>query len=255
MVLVLRELDPERGPCIFLVGGEVGVGCEQSPGDQGAHVHVVQLAPKLTSLGLHRGTDLIVDAVLLEPDAEARLRIALGKIRGLEHDSEQRKPDAVTGAGAQRARRRMKPAGTPAQCGDLLEHVLHIGRHSGEASRARAVLRKGVVGPQETQHLREMRLTAAEEAADPGRRLLGLALVAHVGIEDANETPLVLALANEVLQLETQGSALIVGEGVSHRRDAVVQQGDRAGVPLVDIPVLHTSYTPRSSRRVIGTAR
>ena len=186
---------------------------------------------------------------------KTRLRIALGKIRGLEHDTEQRKPDAIAGAGAQRTCRRMKPGGPPTQCGDLLEHVLHIGRQSGEAPRTRAVFREGVVGPQETQHLREVRLTASEEAADPGRRLLGLALVAHVGIEDANETPLVLALANEVLQLEAQGTALIVSEGVGHRRDAVVQQGDLAGVSLVDIPVLHTSYTPRSSCKVIGTAR
>ena len=191
----------------------------------------------------------------LSQDAEARLRIALGKIRGLEHDSEQRKPDTVAGTGAQGARRRMKPGGAPTQCADLLEHVLHIGRQSGEAARTRPVFREGVVGPQESQHLREVRLAASEEAADPGRRLLGLALVAHVGIEDANETPLVLALANEVFQLEAQGTAIIVSEGVRHRRDAVVQQGDLAGVPLVDIPVPHTSYTPRSSRKVIGTAR
>ena len=224
-------------------------------GDQRADIHIVQLAPEITPLGLDRDTNLLVDVVLLEPNADTRLRIALGKICGLEDDTEQRKPNAVAGAGAQRARRRMKPGGALTQCGDFLEHVLHIGRQSGQAPRTRAVFREGVIGPQETQHLREVRLTAAEEAADPGRRLLWLALVTHVGIEDANETPLVLALAHEVLQLEAQRTALVVREGVGHRRDAVVQQGGLAGVPLVDIPVFHPSYTPRSSCKVIGTAR
>ena len=132
---------------------------------------------------------------------------------------------------------------------------MYIGRQSGQAPRTRAVFGEGVVGPQEAQHLREVRLTAAEEAADPSRRLFGLALVAGVGVEDADETPLVFTLADKVLQLKAQGTAFVVGQGIGHGRDAVVQQGDLAWIPLIDVPVLHTSYTPRSSCKVIGTAR
>ena len=100
-----------------------------------------------------------------------------------------------------------------------------------------------------------MRFTAAEEPTHPGRRLLGLALVADVGVQNAHEAALIFPFADEVLKLEAQRAALVVGQGVGHSCDAVVQQGDPTGVPLVDVSVFHTSYTPRFSCKVIGIAR
>ena len=100
-----------------------------------------------------------------------------------------------------------------------------------------------------------MRLAAAEEAADPGRRLLGLTLVADVGFQDADEPAAVLSIADEVLQLEAERAALLVGVGVGHGRYTLVQERDLVGIPLVDVPVLHIGYPSQASCAVIGTAR
>ena len=86
-----------------------------------------------------------------------------------------------------------------------------------------------------------MRLAAAEEAADPGRRLLRLALVGDVGLENPGEPAPVLALADEVLQLEAQNAAIALLAGVGHGRDAVVRQRDLMRIALVDVLVLHAS--------------
>ena len=67
----------------------MGVYGEQRAGDEGADIQVIQLTSKVTALGFDRVTHAVVDAVLLEPQAETRLRIALREPRGLEDDSEQ----------------------------------------------------------------------------------------------------------------------------------------------------------------------
>ena len=73
-VLRFRELRPERGPGLFFAGGEVRVGRQQSFGDQRADVHVVQLTAEIPTFRLDHGTDLVVDTVFPQPDAETRLR-------------------------------------------------------------------------------------------------------------------------------------------------------------------------------------
>ena len=128
-------------------------------------------------------------------------------------------------------------------------------RHPCQTTRTGAIFGKRVIRPQEAQHLCQVRLAAAEEPADPRGRLFGLALIPDVRFEDANEATLILTFTNKMLELETQGAAFVIGPGVGHRRDAVVQQGDLVGISLVDIPIFYTSYTPRSSCKVIGTAR
>ena len=49
-----------------------------------------------------------------------------------------------------------------------------------------------------------MRLTAAEEAADPNSTLLGLSQTAKVRLENPLHAARIFAIANEVLQLEPQ---------------------------------------------------
>ena len=100
-----------------------------------------------------------------------------------------------------------------------------------------------------------MRLAAAEEATDPGRRLLRLTLVADVGFQDSNEPAAVLSFADEVIQLEAERAALLFGGGVGHGRDALVQKRDLVRISLVDVPVLHIGYPSQASCAVIGTAR
>ena len=183
------------------------------------------------------------------------MRVAIGKPCGLEHDAEKGEPDAVSGTSAEGSRRGVQALASSSQGRDLGQQLHHVVRQPCETAGARSVLRKRVVHPQEAQHLRQVRLAAAEEAADPRGRLLGLALMADVCLQDSNQSAPVLAFADEVLQLETQRAALVLIQGVGHGRDAVVEERDPVRILLIDIPVLHTSYTPRSSCRVIGTAR
>ena len=253
----LGELSAQHRPDLPLVAGEAGIGGEQRAGDDRTHVQVLQLAPKRPPCRLDRGAHPVVEAVLLEPQAELRQGPALRQTGRLEDDAEQRQPDAVPGTGAQHAGRGVQPAPAPPQGGDLGEQVPHLLRQPRQAARGGAILREREVGPQEAQHLCQMRLAAAEEAADPGRRLLRLALVPEVGLQDADQTAAVLAGADEVAQLEAQDAALVRGRGVGHGGDAVVQQGDLVGVLPVDVPVLQRRCRGihRSSCAVIGTAR
>ena len=249
-----RELGPQRLSGLLLAVRETGVRGEQGPGDEGAHVEVVQLPAKLPALRLDQVTHPVVDAVLAEPEAEARLGKALGETRGLEDDPEQGEADALPGA-VEGSGRGVQPMPPPAEGGEFRQQFPHVARQPGHAPGLGAVLGEGVVRPQEAQHLRQVRLAAAEEAADPGRRLLRLTLVADVGLQDADEPAAVLSFADEVLQLEAEGAALLVGGGVGDRGDAVVQERDPVGISLVDVPVLHIRYPSQASCAVIGTAR
>ena len=87
---------------------------------------------------------------------------------------------------------------------ELLEEVFDAGRQPGQAPGLGAV-GKLEVGPEVLEHLDEMRLAGAEEAADPDAGLLGLVQVAEVGAEDAGQPFGVLAVADEVRELVAQG--------------------------------------------------
>ena len=103
-----------------------------------------------------------------------------------------------------------------------------------------------------------MGFAAAEEAADPGGGLLRLALMLEVGAENALQALVVLAFADEMLQFETQGAALLLGPRIGHGRHAAVRQGDLVRVPAVDFAVLHVWpvwYVACCSAMLMGTAR
>ena len=79
-VFGFRELSAQSGLGFLFAGCEVRVGCEQRLGDQRADVEVAQLAAELTACCFDRSADLIIEIILLEPQAEARLGIALGEV-------------------------------------------------------------------------------------------------------------------------------------------------------------------------------
>ena len=96
----------------------------------------------------------------------------------------------------------MQPVALLAQGRNLFQQVLHIVWQPCQTARSSAVFRKCVVRPEEAQHFGKVGLAASEKPTDPGSRLLGLALITDVGIEDANEAALILPFADEVLQFE-----------------------------------------------------
>ena len=254
-VVGLRKLGAEGRPRFSLAGRESRVHGEKRPRDDGAHIEVAQLTPKAPSRRLDLGAKLVVDAVPLEPQGKTRLREPLGESGRLEHDAQQGEPDAASRRRTERPRGSVEPIPSPAEGRELSEQLRNVEWQPREAASAGTVFRERVVHPQEAQHFRKVRLAAAEEAADPRGRLLGLTLAAEVGLEDADESASILAFADEVLELEAKGAAFVVRCRVGHGRDTVVEERDSVGVPLVDLPVPHTPYTPRSSRTVIGTAR
>ena len=251
----LRELGTESRPRLLLAGRETRVRGEQCPRDEGAHVEGAQLPPEVPPVRLDLGSNPFVEPVLPQPEAEARQWKALRKPGGLEHDAEQGEADAASRPRAERSRGSVQPMSSPAEGRDLPQELPCVVREMREAAGAGPVFGKRVVRPQKAQHLRQVRLAAAEEAADPGGRLLGLALAAEVGLEDPDQPAPILAFAHEVLELEAQGAAFVRGHRVAHGRDAVVEQRDAVGVLPEYVAVLHTPYTPRSSRTVMGTAR
>ena len=75
--------------------------------------------------------------------------------------------------------------------------------------RADGAVREAGVGPEVLKHPNQVRLAAAVEARHPHGRLGRAAAVADVGIEDALEAMLVLALADEAGQLVLKNLPLV----------------------------------------------
>ena len=102
-VVLPGELLAQRGSGLPFAAGEGGVGVQQRFRKQGADIQVAQFAAKVPALGRHRLGDLIVVAVLLQPQAETRLGIAFRQVSGPEQDAQQGQTHAVPRAGAKGA--------------------------------------------------------------------------------------------------------------------------------------------------------
>ena len=98
-----------------------------------------------------------------------------------------------------------------------------------------------------------MRLAAAVKPANPNGWLLRLSEVAEERFHDLDEPALVLAFADEGLQLEPQRLAEGFGIDFSHFGDAVVEQPHRSGIFDIQLAVLHGLQF--LSVAVIGVAR
>ena len=108
---------------------------------------------------------------------------------------------------------------------------------SSARSRAEAPDGKRVVAPEVLQDSHQVRLAAAEEAADPRRRLLGLAEVAEELIEDPFEPALVLALADEAAELPLQGRPVARVLGVLDLGHPEVRDVALGGVVFEDLSI------------------
>jgi len=97
-----------------------------------------------------------------------------------------------------------------------------------------------------------MALAGAKEAADPNAGLLGLVEMSKVGAENAVQTVGVLAIAHEVRQFVAKRLELRGGLSTGDLGDALVQEGMRCGVFLVNFTVPHRRISP--SLAVMGTA-
>jgi hypothetical protein len=94
--------------------------------------------------------------------------------------------------------------------GELLERGFQVVRQVREAAGARAA-GKLLVDPEGAEHLDEVRLAAAEEAAHPDGLLLLLAEGAEVAVEDPLQAPGVLLFADEGLELPSERLQLLGG--------------------------------------------
>ena len=87
---------------------------------------------------------------------------------------------------------------------ELLQMLKHAGGQLGKAARG-SPAGKLVVSPQRTQHLGQVRLTAAIEAGNPDPRLLGACIkIDQELVENGLQALFVLAVADEGLQLVAQ---------------------------------------------------
>ena len=123
---------------------------------------------------------------------------------------------------------------------------------ANQTARGRSVGERGV-HPQVGEHLQEVRLAAAEEAADPRGVLLRRAEVREIAIENALEGVAELPVADEGLELRPQ---LFPGRLVGSVDDArlpVVGEPRRARVAIEHLVDLHKAGPPPCS--VIPWAR
>ena len=234
------KLRTQRDPGVPFAAGKGGVGVQQRFRNQRADIKIAEFAAKVPTLGRHRLGDLIVDAVLLEPKAETRLRIACRQVLGSEQDAQEGQTHTAARAGAKGAGGGVQALAAPAEGGKLRQRIPHIVGQPRQAAGAGAVFREAEVRPQEAQHLRQVGLAAAEEAANPSGGLFRLILMMEVGTENALQARMVLAFADEMLQLEAQGAALLLRPRIGHGRNPAVRQGDLVWVPAVNVAVLHT---------------
>ena len=197
------------------------------------------------------GRDGVEDALLAEPQDEARLRVVLGQPGGGEDDREERERDARA-PGAQDPGRREAAAELPAAGLELAEVRADLLGQLDEPARPRLV-RQDAVGPQRVEHPDEMGLAAAVEAADPHRGLRGLVEVRQVAAHDPLEAGRVLALGDEGPELVAQDRPLLVAPRLADLRHAEVRDGPRGRIAGEDVTDQRHRLTP--SGMVIGMAR
>ena len=163
-------------------------------------------------------------------------RVLRRQARAAENDAQHGQADAVR-ARAQRPRRRPQPAFALGGRAQLLELRSNVGRQRDEGAGLRAVGECDVL-PQVLEHAHEVRLAAAIEAADPDRRLLGLVQVAQERGEHPLQAGLVLARADERLQLVAQDGPFLRRLRLKHLRHAVVGDDKCGGIAVKELAVL-----------------
>jgi len=204
-----------------LVGGQGRLSGENSPGQHGRHVHAAQLGVEVAARGRDRALDRVVGMDGPEPEHALCGEVLLGEAHTAEQQRKQGEAN-VASAGAEGSRHRLQPARLPPGDRQLLEGVPDLVGQRREVAR-RGPVWEVIVGPQVAQDLDQVGLAAAVEAADPDRRLLRVAHVAQVGVEDLLEAAGVLALAHEGTQLVAQRLHIVGWSEIGDRRDTIVR--------------------------------
>ncbi len=183
---------------------EVGLYPHQSRSQPFRDVEVIELFIPVETARLNVAPHHVVDAFMLEPHHKACDRVLLRQAHGLEQDAQQGHAHGfVARAGAQCARRRVQAAVALRLDAELLELVAHALWQVRDTPRGGAIVKR-TVHPQRPQHLDQVRLARAEEAADPHPRLLRLVDVLEIGLQYVDQALLVLAIADEGVQLIPQ---------------------------------------------------
>ena len=253
-----RELGVDRRPRLLGARCAVGARFQERFGDARAHMEVVQfLRPRLAA-GFDAGPDPLEETLFFEPETEAGLRDPGGEAAGFQEDRERRDSHLLVAAeqGSRGGEQRLpRAAGAGVE---FREVRLDVFRQAAgdEASGLRAVVERRV-HPEMREHLQQVRLAAAEEAADPGGLLPAAAEVGEEPFEDALQTVGEAAVADEGLQFGAEGAFAGFVRGVADPRLPLVGERGGARVPLeefVDLRSLRGHGQP-SSCRVMACAR
>ena len=214
-----RELPGQQLPRRPDVGREAGVRRDQRVGDDGADVEVVELAQPVLPRRLDRRPDAVDQPPLAQPEAEARLGILRGPATSTEQNRQHGVPDVIDAApehgSGGRHGRPPRPVRVGVQLAKLGLNL--VGQPATNETAGGRPLGEPGVHPQVGEHLQEVRLAAAEKAADPRRLLLRGPEVCEIAVENALERVAKLPVADEGLEL---GPQLLHGRLVGVVRDA-----------------------------------
>ncbi len=244
-----RKLLRQQLPGRLDVGREAGVGRDERAGDDRADVEVVELAQPVLPRRLDRGAHAGEQPLLAQPEAEARLRILRGQAAGAEQNRQHAVPDVIDAAAEQRpGGRHGRPPG-PVRVGvQLAELRLDlVGQAAAHQAAGRRPVGERRVHPQVGEHLQQVRLAAAEEAADPGRVLLRGPEVREVAVENALQGVAELPVADEGLELGPQFLQRRPVGDVYYPRLPVVGEPRRARVAVEHLVELHRAGPPPCS--------
>ena len=155
-------------------------------------------------------------------------------------------PDVVHAIAEKRSRgghRRL--AGAPGVGIELAELRLDlVGQPSAHQAAGRRAVLEGGVHPEMGQHLEQVGLAAAEEAADPRRVLPGRSQVGEVAVEDALEGVAELAVTDEGLDLRAELRPSLRVGGVGDSGLAVVGETTGPRVAIEQLVDLHGPVPP-----------
>ena len=242
-------------PRRLAVRREAGIRGNDRVGDDGTDVQVVELAQPVLPGCLDRGANAAEQPLLAQPEAEARQGIQRGQAPGAEQNGQHTVTYVIDAAAEQGSRgRHGRPSGAVRVGIQLAKLCLNlVGQTAADQpARGRPIGERGV-HPQVGEHLQEVRLAAAEEAADPCGILLRGVEVREIAIENALEGVAELPVADEGLELRAQlFPGRLIG-GVYNARLPVVGEPRRARVAVEHLVDLHKADPP--SCRVIPWAR
>ena len=250
-----RELPGQQLPGRPDVGREAGVRRDQRLGDDGTDVEVVELAQPVLAGRLDRRPDAVEQPPLAQPEAEARLGILRGPAAGAEQNRQHGVPDVIDAApehgSGGRHGRPPRPVRVGVQLAKLSLNL--VGQPATNQTAGGRPVGEPGVHPQVGEHLQEVRLAAAEEAADPRRLLLRGPEAREIAVENALKRVAELPVADEGLEL---GPQLLHGRLVGLVCDArlpAVGEPCRARIAIERFVNLHGAGPPPCS--VIPWAR